>query len=102
MDLEKKVEWLKESLLEGETYYSGMIKEDIANYLDFETIDISFLKTLLDKKFDLFQACETQEDVELFVSHIVSHVIMNSQNEELIADYFATESDILQSSKEKY
>ena len=88
--------------MEGETSYSGMIKDDIANYLDVETIDVSFLKTLLDKKFNLFQICETQEDVELFVSHIVSHIIMNSQNEELIADYFAIESDILLTSKENY
>ena len=90
--LEERFEWLKETLLTGETNFEEIIKDDIAVYLDIDKISISELETLLNKKFNLFQSCETQADVELFISHIVSHIIMNSQNEELIADYLATAS----------
>lgn len=91
--LEQRFEWLKKSLLEGETSYPGMIKDDIANYLDIENIDPSLLETLLDKKFDLFQSCENEADIEVFIGHIISYVTMKSQNEELIAEYLATKSD---------
>ncbi len=87
--LEKRFEWLKEVLAEPPQGFADYYKDDIANFLNTELINSDELEVLFNRKFQSFKECETKEDVRKFVSKITSFIVMTSQIEELIADYFS-------------
>lgn len=87
--LEKRFEWIKEVLSEKPQRFADYYKEDIANYLDIDSIDSSDIKELFNRRFDTFNECESKEDVQEFVDKITSHIVMTAQIEEIVADYFS-------------
>lgn len=87
--LEQRFEWLKEVLEEKPKRFADYYKEDIANYLDIESIEADGLKDLLGRKYDKFTECKNKKDVSDFVSEIISYIVMKAQIEEIVADYLS-------------
>lgn len=87
--LEQRFEWLKEILEEMPNKFADYYKDDIANYLDIETIEADDLRDLLGKKFAKFNESSTKADVQEFVGNITSYIVMKAQIEEIVADYFS-------------
>lgn len=87
--LEKRFEWLKEVLNEKPQRFADYYKSDIANYLDIDEIEAESLQDLFNDKFENFNKCENKEDVQEFVDNITGYIVMNSQIEDIVDDYFS-------------
>ncbi len=87
--LEQRFEWLKEILEEKPEDFADYYKDDFANYLDIEYLEVKNLAKFLGKKFSDFNRCENKEDVRELVNKITSYIVMHAQIEEIIADYLA-------------
>lgn len=92
--LEERFEWLKGVLSEKNEGYADYLRDDFAIYLDLEILEIKDLATRLNKKFELFQNCESKDDVREFVSRIVSFMIMKDASEDGIIHYLSYPSNI--------
>ena len=86
--LEERFEWLKEVLGEKPACFADYYKEDIANYLDVESIGTESLEDLFNNEFEDFNECENKEDVREFVDQLTGYNVMKAQIEEIIEDYF--------------
>ena len=87
--VDQRFEWLKKVLNEKPTRFADYYKEDIANYLDIDSIDSADIKELFNRKFLAFNKCETKEDVQEFVDNITGHIVMTAQIEDIVADYLS-------------
>ena len=87
--VDQRFEWLKKVLNEKPTRFADYYKEDIANYLDIDSIDSVDIKELFNRKFLAFNKCETKEDVQEFVDNITGHIVMTAQIEDIVADYLS-------------
>ncbi len=87
--LEEQFEWLKEVLDEEPRRFADYYKEDIANYLDIESIESADLQELLNNKFAKLNKCESKKEVQEFVDGITRYIMMKAQIEEVVADYFS-------------
>lgn len=87
--LEQRFEWLKEVFEEKPKRFADYYKEDIANYLDIESIEANSLKDLLGRKYDKFTDCRNKKDVSDFVDEFTSYIVMKSQIEEIVVDYLS-------------
>lgn len=87
--LEQQFNWLKEVLEEKPQRFADYYKDDIANYLDIEQIDLHDLEDSLGNKFDEFNKCEDKQAVRDFISGITGYVVMKAQIEEIIGDYLS-------------
>lgn len=92
--LEQQFEWLKQNLNDHDGHYSGYLKNEIADYFNIEEITAEDLKELLNEKFEIFQTCESFDDVQEFVYRIVGYIQMHISTEDIIADYLAVKSSI--------
>jgi hypothetical protein len=87
--LEKQLDWLREVLEEKPERFADYYKEDIANYLDIDSIDSTDIEDLFNEKFVIFNRCETKDDVQEFVDKITSHIVMKAQIEDIVADFLS-------------
>lgn len=92
--LEERFEWLKQNLNDHEGNYSGFLKMEIEDYFNINEITADDLKTVLNKKFEIFQTCNSFEDVQEFVYRIVGYIQMHISTEEIIADYLSSKSGL--------
>lgn len=92
--LEQQFEWLKMILNDHDGHYSGYLKSEIADYFNIDEIETDDLEEILDNKFQIFQTCQSFEDVEEFVSRIVGYLQMHIQTEDIIADYLTVKSSL--------
>ena len=87
-NLEQQFEWLKEILAEKPTRFADYYKDDIANYLDIDSVEAENLKDLFNHKFEKFCECKNKENVRELVDNITGYVVMKAQIEEIIEEYF--------------
>lgn len=87
--LEERFSWLKEVLDESPARFADYYKEDIANYLDIESIGTASLEELLNNKFEDFNECKNKDDVREFIDLTTGYIVMKAQIEEIVADYFS-------------
>jgi len=87
--LEERFSWLKAVLDEKPQRFADYYKEDIANYLDVESIETASLADLLNNKFESFSECENKDEVREFVDKITGYIVMKAQIEEIVADYLS-------------